>query len=77
MQQRPIICDSCARLDRYTNPVSDDVPMTCESFPQGIPRDIYFEGADHRESRAGEPPWQLLEGYEDVLEDYEREQATP
>lgn len=71
--QRPIICDSCKHLDRYVNPVSDDVPMVCSSFPMGIPRAIYYDGADHRTSLAGEPPHELLEGYEEVLADYEAE----
>lgn len=72
---RPMICDSCVRFDRYLE--HPDVPATCTSFPQGIPRDIYPGGGDHRESRSGEEPWELLEGYEPFLEAYESEPETP
>ena len=32
---------------------------TCTSFPDGIPDSIYAYGHDHRESVAGEEPFQL------------------
>ena len=49
------LCRACTRR-------SGDDPETCTSFPDGIPDDIRVMGADHRVSRAGEPPFELDAG---------------
>lgn len=43
------LCNSCQLLTPGTT--------TCAAFPGGIPRSIYFDLADHRTSRAGEPTY--------------------
>lgn len=67
----PAICDSCVHLGR---PVAYGDPARCTAFPTGIPEDIYFEGADHREPRPGDNgiQWEIMEGFDWALTIYER-----
>lgn len=46
----PRLCDSCAH-DNGDN-------QTCTSFPAGIPDEINALGGDHRQTIAGEPPYE-------------------
>lgn len=42
----PVICFACKRL---RSKMREDEPATCDAFPDGIPDEIYPNGADHRE----------------------------
>jgi len=57
----PRICDACQRLR------GDGV---CTSFDQGIPENIYVLGADHRQSIAGEEPFELDPAKQSAYEDW-------
>ena len=46
----PTLCDACARRR---------AGGTCTSFPEGIPDEVFRYGYDHRETIAGEPPFEL------------------
>lgn len=76
MDTGPLICDSCARLDRDLLATDDDVPATCTAFPFGIPDDIFPGGADHRSSRDGEPTWRLDPERASALKVYEAVRET-
>jgi len=60
----PMLCLSCARFDMNAG--------SCTSFPAGIPDDITTELGDHRVSRSGEQPYQLLPGKEHVFRLWEQ-----
>jgi hypothetical protein len=57
MSALPVLCLACARW--HGQPPPGQQSDTCTSFPAGIPPDILVWGADHRTSRAGEPPFEL------------------
>lgn len=58
----PSLCPACVRWDGTG---------ACTSFPDGIPARILVYGGDHRESIAGEPPFELApdrrEAYDEWL----------
>ena len=65
----PTICMSCEHLDRntFSDPAS---PALCAAYPQGIPDEIVYGGADHTNPRGDEVDGithQLVEGFDNVF----------
>ena len=61
----PTLCEACARrldLSEYLG--------TCTSFPDGIPEDIGTFGDDHRQSIAGEEPFELDPDRQEAFDDW-------
>lgn len=59
----PNQCQACQRLTDAQNGV-------CTSFPQGIPRQIFALGADHRQSLGSELPFLLDPARRDLFEQW-------
>lgn len=47
MQHGPPICWACKKFKGRAS-------RTCEAFPEGIPKQIYFQGFDHRKAFSGD-----------------------
>lgn len=72
-------CDACVHWRSTDNPDDSDESYSgsiefCVAFPDGIPRDIYPDGYDHRLPYPGDRGirFELKEGAEDSLRIYER-----
>lgn len=61
----PILCKACAR---WHGP--GPAGAYCDSFPDGIPEDILPYGADHREPRGRELPFELDPARRDLYQDW-------
>lgn len=66
------ICIACSRRDEDVD-TGYGQPPVCEAFPDGIPTEIWFGGADHREPFPGDGGRRFLlnEAEKEWLDAYE------